>query len=143
VRIVENFRAVIRRLRAALLLVAMLLASLAPTAAVSLHGDDGDGMSCCRSTDECGRPAMQRACCPCAPQVPSSGPASAAHLAAPTTPVAAPAWVTSEPAMPGALAPSATQAFALRLHEATHDPPWLLHASLLMCFAADSLTHPA
>ena len=64
-----------RRLRAAMLLTVMLLASLAPSAVVSLHADEA-GMGCCATEDHCNDAAIKRACCPCAPGSPADPPAT-------------------------------------------------------------------
>jgi hypothetical protein len=122
----------LRRLRAGLLLAAMLVASVAPSLAVCAGDESQDAMSCCKRDDHCQREALSRACCPCAPQTPAQGPASGAVLQPPVLSLAASAWLLADltpPTPPPALHDAA--GLAVR-HRASHDPPWLLHGALLI-----------
>ncbi len=120
-----------RSLRATVLVFAMLLASLAPTAAVSLHAGEA-GMGCCAGEDHCDGPALQRACCPCAPATPADPPAPAPAVQAGPQASLPASWQAVEPDRPGPLHPGASRAFAALLAQAAPSPPWLLHGVFLI-----------
>jgi hypothetical protein len=120
------------RLRAAVLLAVMLLASLAPTAAVCLHGTGAEAMTCCAGAEDCGRPALQRACCPCAAPAPADPPAAARALHASPQIVAPASWLASPAAHPGAIAPGEGRAFGRLVAIAAPSPPWLLNGAFLI-----------
>lgn len=121
-----------RSLRAAVLLVAILAASLAPTAAVHLHAEGREAGGCCARDAGCDAPRMQAACCPCAPQVPADA-APAGVSAPPPVAVALPASAAAASAVLSQdLAHQRLRACTLALAVAAADPPWLLNASLLI-----------
>lgn len=122
-----------RRFRTAVLLVAMLFASVAPTLAVSLHGETA-AMGCCAAGEDthCRQAALQRACCPCGPAAPAGPPASASAAQVAPLMVVQASWAALPPARPGAIAPSSARALARLLAQAPHDPSWLLNAAILI-----------
>jgi hypothetical protein len=120
----------LRRLRAGLLLVATLVASVAPSLAVCAGDGSQEAMSCCQRDDHCQREALSRACCPCAPQTPAPGPANGVAVHPPVGSLAASAWLLADLAHPTAPALDAG-GFAVQ-PRTSHDPPWLLHGALLI-----------
>jgi hypothetical protein len=120
-----------RRLRAAVLLFAMLVASLAPTASVSVHAGEA-GMECCASEAHCDGPALKRACCPCAPATPADPPAAAPAVhACPQASLPA-SWASHTPDHTGPVDPGASRAFASLVAQVAPSPPWLLHGAFLI-----------
>ena len=120
-----------RRLRAAVLLAAMLCASVAPSLAVCVTDAPAAGMACCTKARHCDGPALKRACCPCSPQTPATASGDGAILHPPAALVAGGPWQSWPTPPPAALA-SAAAIYACSAHHATHDPPWLLHGALLI-----------
>jgi hypothetical protein len=122
-----------QRLKALVLAISMLAPSVAPAAAACVAGSDQQaGMDCCARDTHCGRAALQPVCCPCARQTPSTSPSPAALAPAPFAPVLAGDVPVAPPASPGPLSLHAQAAFAAALLRISHDPPWLLNASLLI-----------
>lgn len=119
------------RLRAAVLLAAMLTASLAPTAVVSLHADEG-GMGCCAGEEHCDGAAMKRACCPCAPTAPADPPSAARAVQVAPQAIASAPWQSTVAEHPGAIGPDEGQRFARLVTLAAPSPPWLLHGAFLI-----------
>ena len=120
-----------RRLRAAMLLTVMLLASLAPSALVSLHADEA-GMGCCATEDHCNDAAIKRACCPCAPGSPADPPATARAVQPTPQLLAAAPWQLASLDSPGAIGADTGRAFARLAATTAPSPPWLLHGAFLI-----------
>lgn len=120
-----------RRLRAAVLLTVTLLASIAPSAVVSLHAEEA-GMGCCATEDHCDGAAIKRACCPCAPGSPADPPATARAVQPPPQVLAAAPWQLAFLASPGAIGADTGRAFARLAATTAPSPPWLLHGAFLI-----------
>ncbi len=118
------------RLRAIVLLFAMLLATLGPTASVWAHGESA--MGCCAGTDECAGLALKQACCPCAPVTPVDPPASTSIVGAAPPAVLTASWSSLAAGHPGPILAGAGRALWVVMAQAAPNPPWLLHGVFLI-----------
>lgn len=119
------------RLKALVLVCALLCASVAPTAAACLAGTSAQEHGCCARKSDCGRAVLQRACCPCTPDGTSTNPVDA-FVAPGAAPLLATLVPDGLPSHPGRVSAQAQAAFSLALLKTGQDPPWLLNVSLLI-----------
>ena len=123
---------VTQRLNALALALVLLATAVAPAAAECLPGSGAPAeMGCCKRKAPCGNAVLQAACCPCSPQVSSTEPGRAAVAPQPS-PVLQAQHVDAPPVYPGRVSLDTQAAFAVALLRNSHDPPWLLNASLLI-----------
>lgn len=118
------------RLRALVLLAAMLSATLGPTASVWAHGHEA--MGCCAGDDHCADVALKRACCPCAPATPADAPATVSAVGVTPPVTLAPSWSLLVEGHPGPIVPDAGRAFWIAMAQPAPSPPWLLHGVFLI-----------
>ena len=132
-RFSQNQLTVSSRLKAFVLVLAMLSAAVAPAAASCLvETASGAAMECCAKTTPCRTPVLQKACCPCSPDSTSTAPAGTPVAPAPAPLVSFAHVTVAPPSHQGPVSLRVGMAFASTLLDTGQDPPWLLNASLLI-----------
>lgn len=127
----HNRQTVFRKVKALLLVLALLAVTVAPTAAACLEGTGADADGCCSKSERCAAPVLSAPCCDCTSSASSTAPPVPAVAPGPA-PVLAPFHHVQAPAHSGPVSLAARDAFAATLLGISHDPPWLLFASLLI-----------